>query len=260
MVNYIICIPNSEGKVSGGDENLIYRFVSNMKKDNHFLKLQPQRDLIVDEIKRLLRDLSQEEISKFFDLKGDNLRDAISTMTALKDEECMSAIERMSGVMYNAINYISMSEVEKQRFNDSALIFDGLFGLLKPQDKIPNYKCKVSMQLFDSTLAKFWSKELKGYLEFACRDKLVLDILPNSHKEMIPKDEKLNRIEVVFAKQQGDSYKLEGHASKELKGEFVQYVVGFDSISKEDLKKFTHSKGHSFSDKFSSEGEYVYVL
>ncbi|MFT4244010.1 MAG: peroxide stress protein YaaA [Candidatus Woesearchaeota archaeon] len=260
MVNYIICIPNSEGKASGGDENLIYRFVSNMKKNNYFLKLQPQRDLIIDEIKRILRDLSQEEIFKFFNLNGENLKDAISTMAALKDEECMSVIDRMSGVMYNSIDFDSFSEIEKQRFNDSVLIFDGLFGLLKPQDKIPNYKCKVSMRLFDSTLAKFWSKELKGYLEFVCRDKLVLDILPISHKEMIPKDEKLERIEIVFAKRLGSSYKLEGHASKELKGEFVKYIVGFELISKENLKNFKHSKGHTFSQKFSSEKEFVYIL
>ena len=260
MVNYIICIPNSEGKVSGGDENLIYRFVSNMKKNNYFLKLQPQRDLIIDEIKRVLRDLSQEEISKFFDLKGENLKDAISTMTALKDEGCMDAIARMSGVMYNSIDYSSLKDIDKERFNNSVLIFDGLFGLLRPLDKIPNYKCKVSMRLFDSTLAKFWNNELRGYLEYICKDKLVIDVLPNSHKEMISKDDNINRLQIIFAKHQGDSFKLEGHASKELKGELVRYIVSFDSISKDDLKKFKHSKGHTFSEKFSSDDELVYII
>lgn len=259
MVNYILLIPNSEGKIEGGDINQVYRFISNLKKYNSFVKLQPQRDLIIDEIRRIIRTYDEQELSVFFDLKGENLKNAISNMTALKDEECMPAINRMSGVMYNAINYDSLDETRKNRFNDSVIILDGLFGLLKPLDLIPNYKCKVSMKLFDSTLAKFWQKELLGYFEYVCKDKLVLDVLPNSHRDIIKNFENLDRIEIIFAKQDGDSFKLEGHASKELKGEFINYVTGFDSISKEDLMKFKHSKGHKFNNKFSNESEFIYI-
>lgn len=256
----MILIPNSEGKIEGGDVDLAYRFVSNLKKNNYFIKLQPQRDLIVDEIRRIIRDYGEEELSVFFDLKGDNLKSAISTMTALKDEECMSAIERMSGVMYNAIEYSSLKDIEKRNFEESVIILDGLFGLLKPLDLIPNYKCKVSMRLFDSTLAKFWQKELRGYFEYVCRDKLVLDVLPNSHREIVSKEGNVNRLEIIFAKKSGDFYKLEGHASKELKGEFIRYVVGFNSISKDDLKKFRHTKGHIYSEEHSNEDMFVYLL
>lgn len=257
--NYVILLPNSEGKNKGGDEKLTYRFVSNLKKYNSFMKLQSSRDYIIDEIKKLIRSNSEEELSTFFELKGENLKFAISTMSALKDEECMSVIERMAGVMYNSINYSSLNQEQKKYFNDSIVILDALFGLLKPQDLIPNYKCKVSMKLFDTTLAKYWQRELEGYFEFISKDKLVIDLLPNSHKEMISKCREINRVEIIFARKHKDSYKLEGHASKELKGEFVQYVVGFNSISKEDLKKFKHSTGHKYHEKFSTEEKFIYL-
>ncbi|MFP4402360.1 MAG: peroxide stress protein YaaA [Candidatus Nanoarchaeia archaeon] len=260
MTNYMILLPNSEGKVSGGDEEITYRLVSNLKKYNHFIKLQPQRDYILDEIKKTIRMSSEDELSSFFDLKGDNLKSAISTMSALKDEECMSAIERMAGVMYNSINYAQLNKESKERFNNSVLILDALFGMLKPLDMIPNYKCKVSMRLFDMTLAKYWQKELSGYFEYECRDKLVLDLLPNSHKEMIKDMENSGDIiEIVFAKQNNNSYTLEGHASKILKGEFVQYVLEFDRLSREDLKKFEHTSGHRYSKEFSNQNKFVYI-
>lgn len=257
--NYLILLPNSEGKKEGGDVDLAYRFVSNLKKYNHFIKLQPQRDLIVDEIKRVIRDSSQEELSKLFDLKGNNLKDAITTMTALKDEECMSAIGRMDGVMYNAIDYEDLSEEKKKRFDLSTIIIDGLFGLLKPQDMVPNYKCKVSTKLFGATLAAYWRKELSGFFSYVCKDKLVIDILPQSHRDII-KDEELNRVEIIFATiDTKGKVKQEGHMSKKLKGEFVHYVLGFDMITKEDLKKFTHSQGHKYSEEHSSEELFIYV-
>ena len=53
--NYLILLPNSEGKSRGGDEQLVYRFVSNLNKYNSFLKLQPIRDYIIDEIKKIIR-------------------------------------------------------------------------------------------------------------------------------------------------------------------------------------------------------------
>lgn len=257
--NYIILLPNSEGKNKGGDENLTYRFVSNLKKYNSFIKLQSSRDYIIDEIKKIIRTNSEEELSSFFDLKGENLKFAISTMSALKDEECMNAIERMAGVMYNSINYNSLTTKEKENFHSSIIILDALFGLLKPQDLIPNYKCKVSMRLFDSTLAKFWQKELRGYFEYVCRDKLVIDILPNSHKEMIEKEVGVSRVEIIFAKEKGDSYALEGHLSKDLKGEFVRSIVGQELITMEDLKNFKHSKGHKYNEKFSTGNKLVFL-
>ena len=63
----------------------------------------------------------------------------------------------------------------------------------------------------------------------------------------------------MFAKAKDDFYILEGHASKELKGEFVKYVLGFEKISRNDLKQFTHSSGHLYSEKFSDKDKVVYL-
>lgn len=259
MSNFVILIPNSESKHSGGDESLTYRLVSNLEKYNTFKTLQPHRDLIIDEIKRVIRDSSQEELETFFDLKNQNLKSAISNMTAFKDEECMPAVSRMKGVMYKAIDYEGLSSNLRNKFNNHVIIVDGLFGLLKPLDMIPNYKCKVSTKIFDSNLAKFWAHELKGFLKYSFKNKIVIDILPQSHRELITQSDDFKYIKISFAKSDGDSYKQEGHFSKVLKGEFISYVLNFDDLIIDDLKKFKHSSGHTFSEKFSDENHLVFL-
>ena len=261
-MDYTILIPNSEGKQSGGDDYLTYRFVSNLKKYNEFLTLQKSRELILDELRRVIRDTPQEQLASFFDLKGDNLKQAIVSMNSIRDEECMPTISRMSGVMYKAIDYEGMDLKKRTRFDKNVIIVDGLFGLLKPQDMIPNYKCKVSMRLFDKTLAKYWSEELKGFLKYICKDSVVIDFLPQSHREIIDKEEGLNRIKITFAKKDPSSesgFKQEGHLSKPLKGEFILYLLEFEKITKDDIKKFKHSLGHTFSKEHSKEDEYIFI-
>lgn len=259
-LNYCLLLPNSEGKAKGGNGSLTYRQVLNEEKYNRFFKLQPSRNLIIDEVKSIIKISSEKELSNFFDLKGNNLNEAVSTMVAIEDEPCMKGIDRMSGVMYESIGYNSLNNCQKINFNNSVIILDALFGLLSSLDQVPNYKCKISMRLFGSNLAKYWQKELCEYFEDVCRDKLVIDLLPNSHKEMFKKEVSVNRVEIVFAKKKGDSYQLEGHMSKKLKGEFVRFVVGHDSITRDDLKTFKHSSGHSFSEEFSNQNKFVFLI
>ena len=256
---YAILIPNSEGKEIGGEESLTYRFVSNLKKYNEFITLQTQRETIIDEMRRILTQCSQEELEKFFDLKGENLKQAVSSISTIRDEVCMPAISRMNGVMYKSIDYESFDSKIRERFNANVYIIDGLFGILKPLDLIPNYKCKVSMRIFNSTLSTFWAKELKGFLSYTFKDTLVIDLLPKSHREIINSDEHITRIRISFAKKENNSYKLEGHLSKALKGEFIAFVLSHQTITKEILKQFKHSLGFAYSEQFSTPDEFIYI-
>lgn len=259
MTNYSILIPNSESKLFGGDESLTYRFVSNLKKYNKFNTLQNTRDLIIEEMKRVIRDYSIEDLENFFDLKGDNLSQAISFITSIKDEECMQAIHRMKGVMFKAIDYESLSTDKREVFNESVLIFDGLFGVISPLDMIPNYRCKISTKLFGTTLSKYWAQELKGFLKYSFKNKIIIDILPQAHREMLDLENDINRVKIVFAKKDGDSFKQEGHNSKILKAELISYILDFKRISRKDLEKFKHSSGHEFSKDFSTKYQIIYL-
>ena len=80
----------------------------------------------------------------------------------IKTSQDLSSISRYNGVLYDFLDYSSLDETTKSLFNDSIIIFSGLFGLLRPLDKIPDYKLKMGAKLIDGIkLSKYWKDEIK---------------------------------------------------------------------------------------------------
>ena len=53
---------------------------------------------------------------------------------------CAHAIERYTGVVYQHLDWNTLSEEGKKYMEDNVLIFSGLFGMTTPLTLIPDYK------------------------------------------------------------------------------------------------------------------------
>ncbi len=82
--------------------------------------------------------------------------------------------------MYKAIDYEGMSVNEKTYFEKHFLILSGMYGLLKPQDHIANYKLPIETK----GLVLFWKEKITQTLQSLEAD-IVVDMLPQSYKKMI---------------------------------------------------------------------------
>jgi hypothetical protein len=257
MTNYIILLPPSEGKAKEGNENKPYRLVENSKQHNYFKKLNFDRQYLINSLKEAISISETKELEKIFELKDKKLQEAIENILDILNLPTLPAIERYTGVMFKAMNYQNLSDIEKERANQSILFISGLFGLLKPQDYIPEYKLKISSKIKDLSITQFWKERLRGILELEIKDKLILDLLPQTHQKVLEYNS-LDTIKIQFAKKENGKLKQEGHFSKELKGEFIKYILKKEKITKEYIKAFTHSKGHTFDAEKSSENTYIF--
>ena len=97
-----------------------------------------------------LKNVSNWE--KILGVKGAALDKAIKTNQTVLSSATMPAIERYTGVVYNAIDYASMDKSTKDFFNKHVRIVSALFGLVKPLDLIPDYKLKIDKLKAD----KYW--------------------------------------------------------------------------------------------------------
>ena len=71
---------------------------------------------------------------------------------------------------------------QKNNFNEKVIFVDSLFGLLKPLDKIPDYKLEFTTK-FSFNLKKFWEENLSYFFENILeKDFLIIDLLPQTHK------------------------------------------------------------------------------
>ncbi len=259
MTNFTILLPPSEGKMQGGNEAFPYRKVENLKEHNSFKSLTFDRQELYTSLKQAINELSEKELEKIFDVKGKNLNECIAQILDMLNSPTLPAIKRFSGVMFKAIDYSSLSLTGKENFNTSVLFIDGMFGLVRPQDFLPEYKLKIASKFLDINVTKFWKDRLRGDFDVLFRDQLIIDILPEAHRKVLTLNETIDYVQIVFVDKVGEKYKQTGHNSKQLKGELLQYLVNFNLLSRSDLEGFSHSSGYSYSKELSDRSKVVYL-
>ena len=84
-------------------------------------------------------------------------------------------------------------------------------------------------------------------------------MLPNSHRKIIDFSNVKEHYQIIFGEEVNGKLKNSGHFSKELKGEFVNFICSKNNISYEDLISWKHSSGFSFSEKYSNDGVIIYL-
>jgi cytoplasmic iron level regulating protein YaaA (DUF328/UPF0246 family) len=261
MGNYIILLPNSEKKTKGGNEDKVYRFVKNLRKNNYFLnRIDNERNFIYSKLKELI-SVSDDinDLESVFDLKDKNLQEAVEIVSDMLNLPTRKAIERYDGVMFKSINFELLDDEEKKRFYSNVFFIDALFGILKSDDLIPEYKLKFGSKFMDIDISKFWKINLTGVFDILFKDKIILDVLPQSHREIISYNQRDVYYQIKFCEIKKGKLVNIGHDSKKLKGEFIRYVISKENIKKEDLKVFSHTFGYKYSEKYSDKNEIVYL-
>ena len=139
----------------------------------------------------------------------------------------MQAIDRYSWVMFNAIDYASMSVSGKKFFEENFLILSGMYGVLKPLDTIWNYKLPIESKW----LLDFWWTQIIEALNNAWVTKVV-NLLPESYAKLIYWKNKtqakvfteLRKFEIedkIFYK---PNWSRMAHWVKKVKGEWIKEV------------------------------------
>lgn len=148
--------------------------------------------------------------------------EAINLNKNIEKSWSIESIKRYSWVMYNAIDYFGMSEIWKNYFSENFLIFSWIYWILKPQDKISNYKLPIETKW----LSKYWQEIITNSINNLEADYIV-DLLPNSYKKMIDfKKISSKIIEVNFL---NSDWKKISHWVKKIKWEWIKKMCNEES-------------------------------
>lgn len=114
-----------------------------------------------------LKNANKDELCKLFGLKNPQIPN-INLAT--------KAILRYDGVAFSSLKYALLDKFAQDYIDENCLIFSNLFGILRPNDKIPNYKLSQGEKigLFDT--ANFYKNELKDILDEFLKDDDILDL------------------------------------------------------------------------------------
>ena len=147
-----------------------------------------------------------------------------------KQSEYLEWIKRYSWVMFNAIDYSWMEIKWKVFFEEKFLILSWMYWIVKPLDKIWNYKLPIDTKwLFD-----FWWEKIADNIVDLKPDYIV-NLLPISyskllglakcrkhiHKRKIISDAWIKIININFLK---EDWSLVSHWVKKIKGEWIKNI------------------------------------
>lgn len=158
--------------------------------------------------------------SKKFDLSSlvfaSELSDTRMAALASHDSSRTSpAIEIYDGVLYQGLNWKTLSAAEQKRANSKVLIVSAIFGLVKPIDLIFGYKEKIDNKLWRDSIAKVATKY---------SDELIIDCRSSTYKGVWPINP-VNTVEVRVFQVVAGERKVITHMSKKYRGELTRHLL-----------------------------------
>jgi cytoplasmic iron level regulating protein YaaA (DUF328/UPF0246 family) len=128
---------------------------------------------------------------------------------------CDVASNIYSGVLYNALDYTSLSTAAQARANGSIVIISAAFGAIRLTDVIPYYKFKIDPSVWKVPLAN----ALAGI-----KDELIIDCRSSTYSTVWTPNP-LNTVGVRVFKKVAGQLKVITHMSKLTRGEVTRYLV-----------------------------------
>jgi cytoplasmic iron level regulating protein YaaA (DUF328/UPF0246 family) len=105
------------------------------------------------------------------------LRGEVARNAGLRTAPALPAGRLYTGVLYDALGLGTLDAAAKRRAGQSLLVFSGLWGAVRPADRIPAYRCSMTVRLPGAGgLAAYWKPHLERVLPELAGGGLVLDL------------------------------------------------------------------------------------
>jgi uncharacterized protein len=173
---------------------------------------------------------------------GPTQRFEIERNRAISVSPTLPAIERYTGVLYDAIEIEAMDAAARSYLERHVVIHSALFGLIGAGDLLPAYRFSHDTRIPGTSLAKLWRDANASVLKR--RQGLVLDLRSESYVHLGPAAEGSYFLRVVTEDGDGTKRAL-NHFNKHGKGELVRRLAeaGIDFGSAGELLDWARSVG-----------------
>jgi cytoplasmic iron level regulating protein YaaA (DUF328/UPF0246 family) len=198
-------------------------------------------------------------LGKLLGVKGSALAAAVEADRAVRRSPTMPAIERYTGVLYDALDHRSLPARSRTRLAEQVLIASGAFGLVAPLDPIPDYKLKMGAVIpGPGKLSTFWRPHVDRVLAPLVEGRTVWNLLPNEHAAAWSGSDRVAaEVTVRFADDVVRDGRREltyiAHWNKLLKGSLVRHVLATQLDDPAGLSAFEHPEGYRYEPSLTEE-------
>jgi cytoplasmic iron level regulating protein YaaA (DUF328/UPF0246 family) len=236
----LILLPPSEGKALGGEG-------PPWAPGTMGFDLDARRERVLRTLATAMRG-SATARRRLLGVKGAALATATEADRCAAISPTMPAIERYTGVLYDALDHRSLTVAGRRRLDASVVIVSGLWGLVTPADPIPDYKLKMGATLARlGKLSAWWRADLSARLAERAAGRAVWNLLPNEHAAAWRPPVTLRQWSVRFLEPGRDgSLVVVSHRNKLLKGALVRHLLAHPAATPSDLAGWRHPMGFRY--------------
>jgi len=172
----IVLLPPSETKRPGGDGAPLRLGALSVPE------LTPLRAALVDELVELAASPEASRKALAISASQDS---EIQRNAELRSAPTMPAIDRYTGVLYDALDVGSLRGATATRARARLAVGSALFGLLRADDPIPAYRLSAASKLpAGGTLASRWKPVLEPVLAQCQQQELIVDLRSGSYEAL----------------------------------------------------------------------------
>ena len=223
-------------------------------------------------LQKTAKNLSQKRIAELMKLKPDLAKltsDRFKAMEfPLPDEDTLQAVLTFNGLAFIGLGARTLCAEDLTWAQDRLGILSGLFGILRPLDRIPPYRLEMGTRMGTrrgKNLYEFWGDKVHKRVhqvltEQDSETERVLVNLASAEYFRVVQAKKLAArvVTPTFHVDYGTVRKAKGFDAKKARGQMVRYIIENRIDRPEDLHAFDVD-GYRFDPDASDESKWIFV-
>lgn len=225
------------------------------------------------ESKALIKTLRQLEPSDIGSLMG--ISDKLATLNhdryahwSAKFDDASGArasLLAFKGDVYLGLDAQTLSKRDFTWAQKRLRVLSGLYGLLRPLDRIHPYRLEMGTALRNTAgkdLYEFWGGKVTQALNEALsgqRSKVLINLASNEYYKVVQAQNIDGRIVTInFKEWRRDAYRFVSFSAKKARGLMARYMIDQRAERADDLKAFD-VEGYAFNEELSSREEWIFT-
>lgn len=238
----LILIPPSEGKALGG-EGVAWETIAGAR--DH--PLYANRCSVIDALGHMIASKPGDKaLAKFFGVGGAALARSVDADSSIAEAATLPAIERYEGVLYQHLDAASMTPGQRTRLHRDVRIVSGMWGVVAPEEAIPDYRLKMSAGLDPlGKLSTWWRPSVTELLAGMAKGAEVWNLLPGEHAAAVGLlGVRVFTTAVFLSPNRVGELRAVSHWNKALKGALVAHLILNPAMTVADLADWEHPAGY----------------
>ena len=235
------------------------------RKDYTKIEFPEESKMLVSEI----RKFKPEKLSALMDISPKlaelNYERYIKWDYPFRDDTASAAIFMFNGDVYRGMQANDFTEDEILFMQNRLRILSGLYGVIKPLDKIMPYRLEMGTKLQTDkgqNLYQFWGDKITDRLKKdfqKSENKVLINLASYEYFKAVKKLNVTGKIITpVFKEQKGENFKVISIYAKRVRGLMCRFIIKNKITKLKDLKAFDYEK-YSYNDNLSSEDVFVFT-